>query len=206
MCRLNLTVIIFIFICLLTYTEVKAQALLVSCDRSTIESYRGSEKEPVLRYLDEARQTADEFMRLFAEDRFDEIHRLNKSVIIFVRKESADKMVKMKLPAFRQEYGQLARYEYRNQHLSYPLGGPIELNDRVGTWYEIMTENSENDRHFISVSTHKYRVGDKPGISSLSLQRWGKNQTPLPWEYYEDTPKKLKGCVDMEDRLKVKIN
>jgi hypothetical protein len=203
MCRLNLTGIILILICILAFVEVKAQALAVSCDRSTIESYPESEKKPVLRYLDEARQTADEFMRLFADDQFDEVYKLNKFLTIFVKKKSNDEMVAMSLPAFRQEYGRLPLYEYRNQHLLYILNGPIQLRGTVGTWYELMTENSgKSERAFIWVETHKYRAEDKPAILSLGIKEAGKRPA-LPWEYYESSSKKPKGCVTMEDGLKI---
>jgi len=180
--------------------------MAVGCDRSTIESYTGNEKEPVLLYLDEARRTADEVMELLAADRFDEIYKRNKSLTIFVPNKTSGEMVTMSLPAFRQDYGRLARYEYRNQHLLYNFYDSIELRGTAGTWYELMPANSKrSDRTFIWVETHKYKVGYKPGVLSLGIRKWGKNTAP-PWEYYEAGSKKRKGCFNMKDRLKVRLD
>src|SRR5215204_6202338 len=115
--KLNLSIVLLLLFQCLVFTEVKAQAITVGCSRSTIESYSGNEKLPVLRYLDEARRVADKFMRLFAENEFDEIYKLHKDMKILVVKTPNDGAISMSLEAVRQKYGQITRYEYRDQVL-----------------------------------------------------------------------------------------
>jgi hypothetical protein len=199
--RLCLPAVIFLFFQVLVFTEARAQELMVTCARSTIESYSGNEKQPVLRYLDEARQVTDEFMRLFSENKFDEINKLDKNIKFWVKKDSAAETVRMTPAAVWQEYGHITRYEYRNQHLLYIFNGSIQLKGTVGTWYAVKTAKSESDHLYMSIETHKYRVEDRPRLLSFSLKEWGKDKSP-EWEYYRD-PKEQKTCTGMKDGLKV---
>jgi len=199
--RLYLPAVIFLLFQVLVFTEASAQALAVTCARSTIESYSGNEKQPVLRYLDEARQVADEFMRLFSENKFDEIYKLDKSIKFWVKKDSAAETAQMTLAAARQEFGHITRYEYRNQNLTYLFNSSIQLKGTVGTWYAVKTAKSKSDHLYVSIETYKYRVDDSSHLLSFSLKEWDKDKSP-EWEYFSD-PKKQKTCTGMKDGLKV---
>jgi hypothetical protein len=199
--KLNLSIVIFLLFQGLAFTEAKAQELMISCSRTTIESYSGNEKQPVLRYLDEARQVADKFMRLLAENKFDEIYKLHKDMkILVIKKSNSGAAVPMSLEAVSQEYGQITSYEYRHQSLLYLLNGPIELRGTVGTWYAVKTANTVNGDLYMHVGTYKYHVEDSSHLLSGVLRE--RNDKSPEWEY-NNSPQKT--CNGMKEELKVKI-
>jgi hypothetical protein len=198
--KLNSSIVILLLLQCFVFTEAKAQAIASDCLRSTIESYPGNEKLPVLRYLDEARRVADEFMRLFAENEFDEIYKLHKGMEILVAKKTNDGAVPMSLEAVRQQYGRIIRYEYRDQALLYTLDGPIELRGTVLTRYAIETANAQSGDLYMHVETHKYDEKDSSRLSSSSLRELNDES---PERQYYDSPQKT--CYGMERELKVRI-
>src|SRR5215204_1833744 len=100
--KLSLSIVTLLLLQCFALIEAKAQMIASDCFRSTIESYSGDEKLPVLRYLDEARQVADKFMRLFAGNEFDEVYKLHRGMEILVAKKSNDGAVPMSLEAVQR--------------------------------------------------------------------------------------------------------
>jgi hypothetical protein len=184
----------------LVFIEAKAQANSIGCLRPTIESYSGDEKLSVLSHLDEAQRVADEFIQLFADNKFGEIYELHKGMKIYVIKRSGDGAVSMSLEAVRQEYGQITRYEYRDQVLIYTFNGPIELSRTVVTRYATETAKIQGGDLYLHVETHKYKAKDSSRLLSSSLREL--NDKSPEREYYDSLQKT---CDGMERELKVRI-
>ena len=199
--RLCLSVVLFFLFFTLSFTEIKAQGLEIGCSRTTIESYSGNEKKPVLRYLDEARKVTDEFMWLFAEQKYDEIYKLHKDMKIWVVRNPKERADEMSLDAVVQEYGQITKYEYRNQIVLHYINSPIELKGTTVTFYAVKTTKSESNNLYISVVTDKYRVEDNAYLSSAHFEERDSDKNPVS-DYISPLSKT---CNGMEKGLRVKI-
>ena len=183
------------------FTQAGPQRTTTSCPRPIIESYPDSESRPVLRYLDESRQVADEFVRLLAEGKFDEIYSLNISVRIWVQ---AEPNVKMDLATFEQKQGKVTHYEYRNQHIVYDLRDPVlDLSGSVGTWYEVKTTKSEGGVASLLVETHRRRDDNRVTFEVIYFQELGRETVPA-WLRYPYAWEGRDTCPGIKGRLRVK--
>ena len=102
--RSFLPITLFLLFSVSAFTETGAQRTAVICLRSSIESYPERERRPVLQYLDEARRVADEFVRLLAEGKYDEIYKLDKGVRIWVQGQAN---IKVDLATYEQKHGKI---------------------------------------------------------------------------------------------------
>lgn len=192
-----------IFIYISIVLEVHAQLLETGCERSVIESYSGNEKQHVLLYLNETRQFTDEFMRLFVENRFEEIYKLNKNLKILIGKDSGQGVILTNPETVRQKYGQITHYEYHNQFIAFLIAGPIYLNDPVDTIYRIKTADSGGDAFLLSVRTRKSKFEDKLLLQNVSLTKLVTSNAAK-----RENPKssnKQETCSGMKNGLKVKL-
>lgn len=150
-----LSKLIFLLLFFSIFIEAKAQMTAVRCNRATLESFPKQEAQPVLQYLDEARESADKFMRLLREEKFDEIYNLNKRTRIFVQDTPA---VEMTLAEFEQTQGKITRFEFRDQDIIWYLNDYlIHLNGTVGTWYAVNTTKTKDKPVLMLVETRKIK-------------------------------------------------
>lgn len=161
-------------------SKIEAQDVFDRCSRTTIESFPEEQKRPVLQYLDESRQAADKFVRLLAEEKFDEIYKLNKRIKIWVQGQPN---TEMDLAAFRQTQGTITNFEYREQDLIWNLfSREIDLRGTVGTWYLVKTTNTANGAAgSLLVETRKGQK-EQPVFESIFFDK----QAKLPLEQPSD--------------------
>src|SRR4051812_33984402 len=81
-------------------TGLAGQLMEERCLRSTIASYPEDQRRPVLNYLDEARHVADDFVRLLAERRYDEMSKLDKRMTMWAFALSDPKGIQIDLADF----------------------------------------------------------------------------------------------------------
>jgi hypothetical protein len=184
------------------FTQAGPQRVFVSCSRPTIESYPDNESSPVLQYLDESRQVADEFMRVLAEGKFDEIYSLNIGVRIWVQAEPAN--IEMDLATFEQKQGKITHYEYRNQQVVYDIRmAEIDLRGRVNTWYEVKTAKSGDNSASLLVETQKAGEDNRIRYEGIFFKEMGRETIP-GWLGEENTSKERDRCYGMRESLKVR--
>lgn len=160
MLRLPLHITILHLLITLTITNVNAQDIFATCNRTTIESLPGHEKVSVLNYLDDSRKVADEFVRLLAEGKFNEIYSVNKMLRIYVQ---GNPNVAMDLATFEKEQGRITNSEYRNQEIVWQLGNRLGLRENVYTWYSVKTTRTKRDLSLCWYQQVKQGIG---GIQS----------------------------------------
>lgn len=178
-----LLITIFLLFYFSAFIKVRAQFTAVRCSRTTIESYAEHERRPVLQYMDEARQFSDEFMRLLAGGKFDEIYNIDKKVRIWIQESPAKKV---DLAGFEQTQGKIINFQYRNQDIIWYLtSAEINLRGTVGTWYAVKTTKTKNGFASLLVETHKARGEQKlifeAGYFKASEPGW-LNKTKPPIE------------------------
>lgn len=201
-----LPIIIFLLLYVSANTEVGAQAIFATCNRSTIESFPEQEKRPVLLYLDESRQAVEEFLRLLVEGKFDEIYKLNKKVKIYVQ---GNPNVAMDLTDFDQKQGRITHFEYRNQGVIWDLPtSEIDLSGTVGTWYSVKTTKTKNGIVSLLVHTHKSGNKQSPVFDSVFFYEWRrlKNRSVPSWLNKVNPPIERGNCPTINGSLNVKAS
>lgn len=167
---------IVILFCVLA-AEIKAQDVFDRCNRATIESFSEQEKRPVLLYLDESRKAADEFVRLLAEGKSDEIYSVNKNIVIWVQGSPA---VRMDLATFERQQGKITDFELRNQDVLWDLfSREIDLKGTVGNWYLLKTTNAKDGVISMLVETRKGQ-DKEPVFRSVFFSEWSKLTEKMP--------------------------
>lgn len=199
-----LPIIVFLLLYVLSIAEAGAQDIFVGCNRTTIESFPEQEKRPVLLYLDQSRKVADEFVRLLAEGKFDEIYNLNKMVRIYVH---GDPNIEMDLATFEQKQGRITHFEYRNQEIAWQLATELDLRETVVTWYSVKTTRTKSGLVSLQVSTSKKRDEQKSLFEHVFYKDWSE-APPLPrapsWLSKAKPAIERGSCPTMNGSLKVK--
>jgi hypothetical protein len=170
---------IFLLFCANGISEARAQFIFTSCDRSTIEKYPKDENQPVIDYLDATKKRTDEFMKLFAESKFDKFYDLtsNRKPAIYVQRKSAFEGVPMSFTDFEKEYGKIKSYEYQHQRMTYILTNPIKLSEDVAyTIYVVKTEKPESEPIYLSLETSWTKASENPVIRNLYFKE-GEKET-----------------------------
>ena len=139
--------------------------------RSTIESYPEADKRPLLQYLDGARATADQAVKLVAE---------GKSAALFTmmiapfKERTSLSDFEQYMSALEERQGKIVSCEYRNQALLFAADSRAlsELQKAQSQiWYAVKTGKVESDGVFLMVKTAT--EGDKHVIVSVSFPSYG---------------------------------
>lgn len=202
--RSLLPVIVSLLLCAAPLAE--AQDIFVACNRRTIESFPGRESGVVLRYLDESRKAADEFVLLLSEGRFDDIYNLNKRAAIWVQ---GDPNVRLELAEFERRQGRITHFEYRNQEIVWQLATALDLNETVYTWYSVKTTNRKNGLVSLQISTHRMRDKSAPVFGSAFFKDWSQappTPTPPKWLKTGAPPLERTACPTIDGRLDVRAH
>lgn len=163
--KLFLLNVLFLFLFISNFIKVKAQETAVRCSRVIIESFSKQENNPVLQYLDDERKTADKFVRLLAEGKFDEIHDSNKRVSVWVQ---GNPNVEMDLTTFVQTQGKVTKFDYRSQDIIWYLNNNlISLRGVVGTWFAIKTTKTKDEFFIMLVETQRAKDMQNSIIKSV---------------------------------------
>jgi hypothetical protein len=163
-------------------TEASGQISGMMCDRPTIESYPANESAPLLQHLDEARQVADEVIQLFVEGNFDELSNKmrQKTPKMWIRHLPGPhkEPFQIEFAAFRQTYGNITHYEYRNQGIDYSYGDTeVDLTSTVTTFFAITTTKSTTNDLFLVVET----VRPEKNVHvprALDVEDWDQKKAP----------------------------
>lgn len=164
-------------------TEASGQISEMMCYRPTLESYPANESAPLLQHLDEARQVADEVIKLFVEGNFDGLSKTmsQKTTRMWIRHLPPGpnkEPFQVEFAAFRQTYGNITHYEYRNQGIEYSYGNTeFDLRSTVRTFFAITTTKSTTNELFLVVET--VRPEKKVHVpQALDVEDWDQKTAP----------------------------
>jgi len=175
----------------------------VGCSRSILECYPEDQKRPVLLYLDESRQVADEFVQLLAEHKSKEISTLHKPLSVWIQGKPNREV---DLATLERELGEITHYEYRGQEVYYLCYREIDLvRGEAATWYVVRTANSKASFATLQIATRRARDTAKPVVESVFFNEWADRPIPT-WLRDENAPAKPCGCEGMMDGLRVKAS
>lgn len=162
----------------MAFTQAQAQFIITKCDRSTIEKYRGNEKQPVLRFFDIAKEKSDGFLKLLAGSKFAKVRNFNNNAetTVSVIRKSAIQGTPMSLSEFVKEYGQIISYKYQFQSILYNLTQGIELSgSSIYTIYAVKTKKSGGTPIYLKLETSSKTAKESPTIKYIYFKEGEKS-------------------------------
>jgi hypothetical protein len=199
--RLLLPIVALVLFTTSASPDAGAQLTVTSCRRSRIECYPEDQKRPVLRYLDESREAADEFVRLLADQKGEEISSLHKGLSVIIAGEP-NNMVD--LATLERALGEVTHHEYRGQEIFYVFSDVIDLTrGRAATWYVVKSTKSEAGFATLQVTTRRLRNKTELRVDSVSFSEWAHRPIPT-WLSDPSAPEQPCICSGMQDGLRVK--
>jgi hypothetical protein len=201
--RFSFSIVASLLFTISAFPDVGAQLSYTNCRRSKIECYPEEQKRPVLQYLDESRQVADEFVQLLAEHRVEEISSLHKGLSVWIQGEPNRQV---DLAALDRTLGDITHHEYRDQAVFYVFHREIDLiRGEAGTWYVVKATKSEASLATLLVTTRGVVGKTKPVVKTVFFNDGAHRPIPT-WLSDPSAPEQPCICTGMQDGLRVKAS
>lgn len=165
--RSSVITLIWLLLCLFVVSEIQAQPRLFGCMRSALESYPEAEKRPVIKYLDEARELADQEAKLFAEGRIAELY---SGLSPSTKELHSAKEFRERFAEYERKYGKVLDFEYREQSLLFNDPTILDLRNVLTlTRYAVRT-SGQDDGVVLEIQTTQN--GASPVLGEIEMWRF----------------------------------